>query len=241
MKRRGRRSIPYASYVAGHFFDSQIIDRDFDDDQIDLIALREQIATGRAIQLHPVDGDRRDTMDDPVPLHSHKPDGASTYSEFPSVYLQLKEARRVHAEMRERDKREREGRKAYEAEREAKRAAILFDDETRRRIHARDAQRRVDYLKQFEAKPTDPRPPWVDPWTPEQHMMANLRVTEPLAKGIARVWMNYVMVNEEDGDNPTLKQPGVPWLERWRGRGLVIFERLRSMDRMMAESMWRGR
>jgi hypothetical protein len=232
---RRRRSINKIAFVTGYFFDSQIIDRDFDDDQIDLIALREQIATGRAIQLHPVEGDRRDTMDDPVPLHSHKPDGASTYSEFPSVYLQLKEARRVHAEIRAREKRENEERAARKAQ---------YEEESRqdreRRI-ARDAQRRVDYLKQFEAKPTDPRPPWVDPWTPDQHMLANLRVTEPLARGIARVWMNYVMVNEDDGDNPTLQQPGVPWQERWRGRGLIIFERLRSRDRMVAESMWRGR
>jgi hypothetical protein len=210
------------SYVAGYFFDSQIIDRDFDDEQLDLISLREQIATGRAIQLHPVEGDRRDAMDDPVPLHSHKPDGASTSSEFPSVYLQLKEARRVHAEMRERDKREREERKEREKKYEAERAARQFDDETRRRIHARDAMRHVEYLKQFKAKPTDPRPP---EWTEEQSMLANMRTSERLAKGVARVWMNYVMINEGDTNNATLMDGGRPWVERWRGSGLVIYER----------------
>jgi hypothetical protein len=198
------------TFVTGYFFDSQIIDRDFDDDQIDLISLREQIATGRAIQLHPVEGDRRDAGDNPVPLHSHVPDGSGG-SEFTSAYLQLKEARRVHAEMRERDKRDREGRKAYEAEREAERAARLFE-----------------YLKQFEAKLTDPRPPWRPEdhaWTEEQSMLANLRTGERLAKGIARVWMNYVMINEGDTNNATLMDGGRPWVERWRGKGLVIYER----------------
>ena len=49
-----------------------LMDQDFDDDTFDLLFLKERIAEGKPIALTP-DGDRRNSKDDPVPLHSHVP------------------------------------------------------------------------------------------------------------------------------------------------------------------------
>jgi hypothetical protein len=202
-RRRGSHS--KSNYVVGYFFDSQIIDRDFDDDELDLVALRDRITAGKAVALHP-DGDRRDTMDDPVPLHSHVPNGGS-YAEFPSVYLILKEAK---------------------AQREADRARDIEREKRRKEVE----QITTTQVEERKHKPWKP-PQWVpkpfDPreydWTPEQAMLNNMRLNDPLAPGIARVWQGYVMINEGDTKNATLANHDVPWREVWRGRGKIIYER----------------
>ena len=47
----------------------------------------------------------------------------------------------------------------------------------------------------------------------------------PLAPGIARVWQQYVMINDDDVRNATLAHHDVVWREVWRGKGKIIYER----------------
>jgi len=184
--------------------------------------LVERIKSGKSLMMH-VDADSRSQDDVPVPLHSHVPDGISGTSEFFDHRRFFRHRRQEIIDQREKDRQQKARWKKEEAARR---------EEESRRVDA--------YLKR---KP-DPAP-WQAPpfrpedytWTEEQAMMNNMRLSDPLAKGIARVWMDYVMVNEEDRDNATLKQQGLPWVEKWRGRGLVIFKRVKSHDRMIAEAM----
>jgi hypothetical protein len=52
------------------------IDPDFDDDGLDLVSLRHEFDTHGALALHP-NGNRRNGVDDPVPLHTHDHPGLS--------------------------------------------------------------------------------------------------------------------------------------------------------------------
>lgn len=66
------------------------VDPDFDDDGLDLVSLRHEFETHGAVALHP-NGNRRNGVDDPVPLCSFVPDGGKSSSEFMSTRLYLKE------------------------------------------------------------------------------------------------------------------------------------------------------
>lgn len=182
-----------------------IVDPDFDDTHADLMWLAQRVRDGKSLTLIP-DADSRSADDVPVPLHSHVPNGGSS-AEFPSPYLILKEA-----------KARREADRAREIEREKRRKEVerITTDQVEER------KRTPWKPPQWVPKPFDPRE---YEWTPEQAMLNNMRLNDPLAPGIARVWQGFVMINEGDTKNATLANHDVPWREVWRGRGKIIYER----------------
>ena len=212
---KGRRNSG-GVFWAGHD-NWSIVDPDFDDADGDVMQLVERIKSGKSLMMH-VDADSRSQDDVPVPLHSHVPDGISGMSEFFDHRRFFRQRRQDILDQREKDRQQRARWKQQEAvrrEEEAKRVAAYLN-----RKPDPVPFRSEDYA-----------------WSDEQAMLNNMRISEPLAKGIARVWMHYVMINEGDKDNATLRDGNVPWLQVWQGSGLVIFERVRSRDRMIAEAM----
>lgn len=208
MKRRRR----WLGYLSG--YDARtIVEPDFDNAEIDLLILREEIAARGVLRLHPNE-DRLNVHHDPVPLHSFVPDSAREESEFFNKRMFVK--RRV-LEIRERRRIDAECKAQWEKAQEERRS-LRAEEERRRPRHHEAPLPRI-----YESPPRVPK--WWEnaQWTDEQAMINNMRIAEPLAPGIARIWQWYVMINDGDMDNPTLKHYG-PWVEVWRGSGKTIFK-----------------
>jgi hypothetical protein len=216
--------------------DPWVIDQEWDNPDEDdrLVAFyAHEIDTCGAVLVHP-DGDRLNPRVDPVPLHSHVPDGGS-YAEFVSEAVQRAEwAAYV---LRQKDEeaflkaQEEKRRQYYEAEAARYRESAEAQDRQNELAMARARAMLEPYQQRYQQRPTPkpiepPRFHHSEPLdTPEVIMLRNLRINEPLSKGVGRVWMNLVMLNEGDWDNPAFThQPG--WTEIWRGEGYVIFRRL---------------
>ena len=194
MKRRRRPHWNEEGEKAWAFLDwYNVIDEDFDDAGLDTVRLRHQIQTRGAIALHP-DGDRRNSIDDPVPLHSHKPDSADEYGEFFNKRMfarqRVMEINAHHAKLVE---------DAAHYER--------MQQEYREK-HYGEKHGPPPILRHIEKLPT---PPMVfrniEPTETERHqtMLRHLRVNDPPPRGIGRMWRQYLMVNEEDiKTNPAL-------------------------------------
>ena len=221
--KRYRRQV-WSAEGAWAFLDRyNVIDEEFDDAALDTVAMRHQIQTKGAIALHP-DGDRRNSQDDPVPLHSHKPDSADEYGEFFN--------RRLFARARVIEIREHHARMVEDA--------------------ARYERAQQEYREQHQGekyqppRPTPPVPMYQPPMvfrnvepveTQHQMMLRNLRVNDPPPKGIGRMWRQYLMVNEADlSTNPALVNR--PWVEIWRGRGVIVMERDEALPWYQSDVTW---
>ncbi len=193
-------------------FDSNVIDRDFDDVDLDLALMRHQIVMHGAVTLHP-DGDRRDGVYDPVPLHSHIPDGGEFLSKAQvRERARWKQKVKEEAEQWEREHAE-ETDAWYRVQRER--------EEKWRRDHAREEMLRERYRREVSHRPAAWKPP---PENKHEEMLRNMRVGDPPPKGIGRVWRNYLMISEDDiSTNPALED--YPWHEVWRGHGMIILKR----------------
>jgi hypothetical protein len=154
-------------------WDFWTLDPDFDDDDTDIIALRHEIETTGVVALHP-NGNRRNGVDDPVPLHTHERDGLS----------ELKRRQRTHA-----------------AEVEVKPIPVKY----------------LPPVRRFELPFTLP--------DPTEEMLRNMRLYDPLEKGIGRVWRDFVMIHDDDIKNANVENHDIKWTEVWRGRGYIIFKR----------------
>ena len=220
MKRRRRPHWNEEGEKAWAFLDwYNVIDEDFDDAGLDTVRLRHQIQTRGAIALHP-DGDRRNSIDDPVPLHSHKPDSADEYGEFFN--------KRLFA-------------RARVMEIRAHHAKLVADAARYERVQEEYRQKHLGekFLPPKPAPvPLYPHSPtWEPPETQHQTMLRHLRVNDPPPKGIGRMWRQYLMVNEDDiKTNPALVNR--PWVEVWRGRGVIVMERDEALPWYQADVTW---
>jgi hypothetical protein len=194
-------------YRWSHFFDSSVLDPDFDDDDRCLTLLQHEVTSVGAMPLHP-DGDRRSTDIDPVPLCSHVPDGGDSYSsEFPDIRLQLKQAHEHHAKLA-----------AKEAERKRR-----SDERRAANRAAGEARIENERLVQYEAivqQRNFPSPP-----TWEQELLRNMRLNEPIRAHCGRVYQDYVMINESDEGEANPEAHNVMWTEVLRCRGFIIYKR----------------
>ena len=192
------------------FDDPWCLDRDFDDEWRDDVHMRHEIETKGYVELHP-NGDRNDCAH--TPLHSTSTSGLGEWGR------RQREIEIVRQVERRREREEREAAWLPKEHRPAEPKGHRPADDHRRIMEERvtEGERRVAEARaanharhlREEREREERKPVWIHMMTPKM----------PLARGGARVWMDFVMLNDADVKEGHRLQ----WAEVWHGEGKTIF------------------
>ena len=192
--------------------DPWLLDGDFDDEWRDDVHMRHEIETKGYVELHP-NGDRNDC--DHIPLHSTPTSGLGEWGRRQAcLNLAREEQWRREREARGNaiekvfEAQERAAAKGHRPADEQRRIAAEHQSEGERRVAEARAANHARHLRE-EREREERKPVWI-------HMM---KPRMPLARGGARVWMDFVMLNDADVKEGHRAQ----WAEVWHGEGKTIF------------------